>query len=74
MKLGEVREGEIFRFKDYGHGYSTDTPLLCGGQKNRFGQVRVYGNISSKKGAVNLWEGHDVIVIGRLYAKPIKKR
>jgi len=74
MKLAEVREGEIFRFADWGHGYTTDTPLLCGGQTGRNGLVRVFPDIASKKREVNLWEGHEVIVIGRLYSRPIKKR
>lgn len=73
MKLKQVREGEIFHFSKFGHGFSTDTALLCG-QHQRTGLVRVYGNIASKSGAYNLWENEDVEVIGRLYAKPIKKR
>jgi len=70
MKLVKVKEGEIFRYKDHGWGYSVHTPLLRGriaSDSSSFVMVRCYENIVDKSKSVLIPGNAEVVVIGRVY-------
>lgn len=75
MRLEDVKEGELFHYARTGHGYSTDKVFLRGKYNPRdIDQIRCYQDIVNRRNSVLLWEGHEVVVIGRVYNKHITRR